>query len=514
MQAADAVVVAAVEDRAWTGLLHAFACAVPAVASDLPTARELDGAQLVPPREPAALAAALSALAADPALRAGLAARGRRAAVTDVEACGRALLGAVAAMRVLLVVGQFPEPSQRFIVSHFTGLLAHGVDAHVWCSVADPDAWESFPGLAELAAGRVHVHAPRERPARTARALLASATPPSAGRARAARVSRRRPAPSRRSTRRGGCSPVPTCSACIRTSCTSSSASTPPRSTWMGDVAGCPVVVSFRGYDVSYAGLDEPGFYDDVWEHADALHLLGEDLWQRALRRGCPPGEAAPADPAGGRHRPLHAGRAAGARQGRRSSSSPSRGCTGRRATSTGCRRCAGSSTPGSTSSTACSAPARTRRRCARASTTSVSPTTCGCSATGSPDDVLDELRSADVLLHPAVSEGFGNAVLEAQAVEVPVVCTDADGLAENVVDGVTGLRRAAARRGRAGGRARAPGGATGSAPADGPGRPPPRRRAVRAARADPGVRRPLRGDGAPAITAAPPAAAARAPGG
>ena len=96
VQAADAVVVAAVEDRAWTGLLHAFACTVPAVASDLPTARELDGAQLVPPRDPAALAAALSALAGDPGLRAGLAARGRRAAVTDVEACGRALLETVA----------------------------------------------------------------------------------------------------------------------------------------------------------------------------------------------------------------------------------------------------------------------------------------------------------------------------------------------------------------------------------------------------------------------------------
>jgi glycosyltransferase involved in cell wall biosynthesis len=93
VQDVDAVVVAAVEDRAWPGLLHAFACGVPAVASDLPTTRELGGAELVPPRDPAALAVALSALAADPALRAGLAARGRRAAVTDVAACGRALLG-------------------------------------------------------------------------------------------------------------------------------------------------------------------------------------------------------------------------------------------------------------------------------------------------------------------------------------------------------------------------------------------------------------------------------------
>ena len=97
---------------------------------------------------------------------------------------------------------------------------------------------------------------------------------------------------------------------------------------------------------------------------------------------------------------------------------------------------------------------------------------------------VLGELRAADVLLHPAVSEGFGNAVMEAQAVEVPVVCTDADGLRENVVDGVTGLvvpRRdasaLAAALERLAARPR-------SAPADGPGRPPPRQRAVRSARA------------------------------
>jgi colanic acid/amylovoran biosynthesis glycosyltransferase len=53
---------------------------------------------------------------------------------------------------------------------------------------------------------------------------------------------------------------------------------------------------------------------------------------------------------------------------------------------------------------------------------------------------VRTELDQADVFLHPAVSEGFGNAVIEAQAMRLPVVCTDADGLAENVVHGETGF--------------------------------------------------------------------------
>ena len=54
------------------------------------------------------------------------------------------------------------------------------------------------------------------------------------------------------------------------------------------DLLGCPIVVSFRGYDLNYVGLEDPDFYAEVWQRASALHLLGEDLWRRAVRRGCP----------------------------------------------------------------------------------------------------------------------------------------------------------------------------------------------------------------------------------
>jgi glycosyltransferase involved in cell wall biosynthesis len=98
---ADVVVVPAVEDRAWPGLLLALAAGVPVVASDLPTARELAAPVLAPPRDPAALGEAIGRAAAEPPRRklTDLAeAIGRHGAepprreLTDLEACGTALL--------------------------------------------------------------------------------------------------------------------------------------------------------------------------------------------------------------------------------------------------------------------------------------------------------------------------------------------------------------------------------------------------------------------------------------
>ena len=63
-------------------MLDALACARPVVASDLDSvrwlAKQADALTLVPPDDAGALADALDALAADPARRADLGARGRR----------------------------------------------------------------------------------------------------------------------------------------------------------------------------------------------------------------------------------------------------------------------------------------------------------------------------------------------------------------------------------------------------------------------------------------------------
>jgi len=62
-----------------------------------------------------------------------------------------------------------------------------------------------------------------------------------------------------------------------------------PGRMYLRQLLGCRVVVSFRGYDLNFVGLDHPGHYNPVWETADGFHFLGRDLRRRALRRGCPP---------------------------------------------------------------------------------------------------------------------------------------------------------------------------------------------------------------------------------
>ncbi|WP_322510044.1 glycosyltransferase family 4 protein [Anaerolinea sp.] len=57
-----------------------------------------------------------------------------------------------------------------------------------------------------------------------------------------------------------------------------------------------------------------------------------------------------------------------------------------------------------------------------------------------SPEVKREWMQKADLYLLGSVSEGFNNSVLQAQACGLPVVCTDAGGLPENVEDGVSGL--------------------------------------------------------------------------
>jgi glycosyltransferase involved in cell wall biosynthesis len=59
---------------------------------------------------------------------------------------------------------------------------------------------------------------------------------------------------------------------------------------------------------------------------------------------------------------------------------------------------------------------------------------------TGQRNDVPAILREVDVVVHPSLTEGLSNVILEAMAAAVPVVATRAGGNPELVDDGRTGL--------------------------------------------------------------------------
>jgi glycosyltransferase involved in cell wall biosynthesis len=56
------------------------------------------------------------------------------------------------------------------------------------------------------------------------------------------------------------------------------------------------------------------------------------------------------------------------------------------------------------------------------------------------PAAVWDELRVAQFVVHPSLTEGFPNAVLEAMASGLPVVASDVGGTSQLIEDGLTGL--------------------------------------------------------------------------
>ena len=50
-------------------------------------------------------------------------------------------------------------------------------------------------------------------------------------------------------------------------------------------------------------------------------------------------------------------------------------------------------------------------------------------------------LQASDVFVMPSYREGFGSSVIEASCLELPVICSDAYGIMDAMVDNVTGLR-------------------------------------------------------------------------
>lgn len=347
--------------------------------------------------------------------------------------------------RLVMVVPTFPKLSETFIVNKFLGLLDKGWDIHVVCTRSDKSEWDFFPQLAGRSGVQDRVHLSPLSDSR-AGALLRL--------------------------------PWMLVVTCL---CAPKTAFSYLRWGWkrfgpavfrlfyldarlialapdlvhfefgalaagrmhLGELLKCRVTSSFRGYDLNFSGLDKPDYYSEVWGKVDGLHLLGEDLWRRAQGRGCPAEMRHALIPPA-----LDVGHFTLAERCLPHRFSPERPLrilsVGRLEWKKGYEyaleavknlvdrglpvqyRIVGA---GEYFEALCFA----RYQMGLESEVQF--------LGGRPQaEIVQHLAWADLFLHAAVSEGFCNAVIEAQAMQVPVVCSDADGLGENVVDGVTGF--------------------------------------------------------------------------
>ncbi len=345
-------------------------------------------------------------------------------------------------LRIVLVVPTFPKVSETFIVSKFRGLLDRGMDIHVLCNRRGETNDGVFPELRQIdeVPQRIRSSWPRRpiafvllmyplvlfltfirRPVLTCRYLVKGFLKFGLGIGKrfyldAAFISLN---PDIIHFEFG---------------------SLAAEKMYLRELLDCKVTVGFRGYDLNFVGIEDPDFYRDVWKRADGLHLLGDDLWKRALNRGCdelafhtliPPA----IDTAYFRSKETVADRS----------------CDTLNILSVG------------------RLDWRKGYEYALQSVKSVVEDGIKCRFTivgdgnylesisfavhqlgldnivylkgaCSREEVREIMQSSDIFLHAAVSEGFCNAVIEAQAMELPVVSTDAGGLPENVIDGTTGF--------------------------------------------------------------------------
>ena len=341
-------------------------------------------------------------------------------------------------MRVALVLSAFPKLSETFIVRKFLGLLDHGVDVHVVCGLSDPREWDNFPELGQHPGIRERVHrAMQVRP--RWKAVLSGSQAAAAAVVHNPRATRRYVGFSGK-----------------KLLIDSSLVSLAPDLVHfefgalavgrmhVGSMLDCKVVVSFRGYDLNFSGVEEAGYYEEVWAGADALHFLSHDLWNRAQERGCPPEKCFRLIPPsvdtdfwstasdrssrvlGVGERPLRV-LGVGRLEWKKGYEHALGAIRRLRNRGIDCRyEILGSGT--AYESLAFAVHQLGLHDVVRLSGAAL------------PEVVRQRMTDADVFLHAAVTEGFCNAVVEAQSMGLPVVVTDAGGLPENVMDGVSGF--------------------------------------------------------------------------
>lgn len=346
-------------------------------------------------------------------------------------------------MKVLMVVPAFPKLSETFIVSKFLGLLEKDLDVHIFCGTSDSAEWANFPSLLAYPEirKRVHVSLPTKppivpvilfvpalisclllRPFETIQYLI-----------RGFREQRRNVfrqfyldrallivKPNILHFEFGALA---------------------VGSEYLRNRLNYHLIASFRGHDICYAGIDTSDFYKMLWENVDAVHFLGNALKKRAMRRGFPESIHHVIIPPAIDIKRFNPPRKLIDHVKREKIKILS---VGRLHWEKGYEYAL------QALHELLMQGDQFEYHIVGGGDALVSLAFCShelkinefVTFLGSipPEKVLEELKWADIYLHPAVEEGFGNAVIEAQAMQLPIVCSDAMGLPENVEDGVTGF--------------------------------------------------------------------------
>ncbi len=349
-------------------------------------------------------------------------------------------------MRVAIVLPAFPRVSETFIVNKFLGLLEQGLDVRVICRRFECQGWLKSSRLKTKRFAKRHV----EQDWRTRPFWLAAMLFPLA----LAEAASRNPLGIMRYFRRGWRMLGPAVFSKFYQDAKLIAAkpsvvhfefgTLAVHRMYLGELLGCSVLVSFRGFDLNFAGLAERDFYRTVWQRADGLHFLGRDLWFRAQRQGCPPdkrrafippaidtvffnaGKEKTDELVGIPERPLHILSVARLEWKKGHEFALQAVYALRQRGIVAEFRIVGDGDY-------LEAVAFCREQLGLGDSVHL---------LGALDAerIREQLEWADVFLHLAVSEGFCNAVLEAQAMYVPVVASDADGLSENVLHEQTGF--------------------------------------------------------------------------
>ncbi len=211
---------------------------------------------------------------------------------------------------------------------------------------------------------------------------------------------------------------------------------------YLKDVLQCKIIVSFRGYDLNYFKLEEEDVYKEVWSKADGLHFLGKDLYNRALKRGLDKTYPnyyfiSPAI----YHDVFKRKNEVGDIDKVHPISIISVGrVVWKKGISYGIlafKKFLDEGGEGHYHIVGVGAGLEEVKFTIHELGLKDKVTLHGKLM---PEETKERLEEANVFLHPAISEGFCNAVIEAQAMELPVICTDADGLSENIEHNKTGF--------------------------------------------------------------------------